>query len=533
MSSYQNENLAETVKQKIKLFTKESYFKYFNYILIEKSKNISAFQKISSLSFSIEKEFKEKSKKNKIKLKGKENSEHSIWYIIMLLICDNTNHNKKYYKRNEFNLNPICYSYLTNLCQKKIKLLISFSINHRLTLGTLVKYYLDLCINQMNQKDMNDELQTNNILSRPSAILDYRKFNKKTNQKVILKESNNNNSNNKNIDNSNEIDNNKKSNQKKKLEYCNSFTRLFIGEIDANSVRERYLSNMVIKKRKELHLYNSYTDLSNMYLKRLYNKLFKKENKKVMDRDMMQVLNQFKNDTKKVESYQRNILILEKFEKNRENNNNEFDEVKELLKNELKAQKKIYMEHGINDNEKNNNCNHFKRRKYYPRFLSLSPSPKSNNFYKINSHIFYKNNDNNNNDNKSQCLSSFNLSSNNNNNTKRMRCVSASVKKSRHDLKKEIASKIGILCSTINIKEKNQNHTNNNISQKEKIFTLMKDKKNYNLNKNNQIHINRSNSILIKMKNELKENNDIIRKRRQYKLKNYLNKNDFFYTKMN
>jgi len=527
MSSYQNENLAETVKQKIKLFTKESYFKYFNYILIEKSKNISAFQKISSLSFSIEKAFKEKPKKNKIKLKDKENSEHSIWYIIMLLICDNTNHNKKYYKKNEFNLNPICYSYLTNLCQKKIKLLISFSINHRLTLGTLVKYYLDLCINQMNQKDMNDELQTNNILSRPSAILDYRKFNKKTNQKVILKESNNNNSNNKNIDNSNEIDNNKKSNQKKKLEYCNSFTRLFIGEIDANSVKERYLSNMVIKKRKELHLYNSYTDLSNMYLKRLYNKLFKKENKKVMDRDMMQVLNQFKNDTKKVESYQRNILILEKFEKNRENNNNEFDEVKELLKNELKAQKKIYMEHGTNDNEKNNNCNHFKRRKYYPRFLSLSPSPKSNNFYKINSHIFYKNNDNNNNDNKSQCLSSFNLSSNNN--TKRMRCASASVKKSRNDLKKEIASKIGLLCSTINIKEKNQNHTNNNISQIVKIFTLMKDKKNYNLNKKNQIHLNRSNSILIKMK----ENNDIIRKRRQYKLKNYLNKNDFFYTKMN
>ena len=525
MSSYQNENLAESVKQKIKLFTKESYFKYFNYILIEKSKNISAFQKISSLSFSIEKLFKEKSKKNKLK----ENSHHSIWYIIMLLICDNSNHNKKYYKRNEFNLNPICYSYLTNICQKKIKLLISFSINHRLTLGTLVKYYIDLCINQMNQKEMNDNLQTNNILSRPSAILDYRKKKKKTNQKVILKESNNNNINNKNVDNSNEIDNNKKSNQKKKLEYCNSFTRLFIGEIDPNSVKERYLSNMVIKKRKELHLYDSYTDLSNMYLKRLYNKLFKKENKKVIDRDMIQVLNQFKNDTKKVENYQRNILILENFEKNRENNNNEFDEVKELLKNKLKAQKKMYMEHGTNDNEKNNNSNHFKRRKYYPRFLSLSPSPKSNNFFKLNSHIFYKKNDNINNDNKSQCLSSFNLSSNNNN-TKRMRCTSASVKKSRYDLKKEIASKIGKLYSTINIKEKNPNHTNNNISQKEKISILMKDKNNY---KKNQIHIKRSNSILVKMKKELKENNDTIRKRKNYKLKNFLNKNDFFYTKMN
>ena len=112
-----------------------------------------------------------------------------------------------------------------------------------------------------------------------------------------------------------------------------------------------------------LFIFNKF-NLSNMYLKRLYNKLFKKENKKVIDRDMIQVLNQFKNDTKKVENYQRNILILENFEKNRENNNNEFDEVKELLKNKLKAQKKMYMEHGTNDNEKNNNSNHFKRRKY-------------------------------------------------------------------------------------------------------------------------------------------------------------------------
>jgi len=529
MSSYQNENLAETVKQKIKLFTKESYFQYFNYILTEKSKNISAFQKISSLSFSIEKLFEEKSKKNKIKFKGKENSYHSIWYLLMLLICDKSNHYKKYYKKNEFNLNPICYSYLTNLCQKKIKLLISFSISHRLALGSLVKYYLDLCINQMNQKEMNDNLETNNLLFRPSAVLDYRNFNKKTNKKVILKESNN-----KNIDNNNEIDSNKKSNAKKKLEYCNSFTRLFIGEIDANSVRERYLSNMVIKKRKELHLYNSYTDLSNMYLKRLYNKLFKKENKKTIDRDMIPVLNQFKNDTKKVESYQRNILILEKL-KNRDNK--EFDEVKELLKNELKNQKKLYMEQNKesnnNNKENNNKSNQLKKRKFYPRFLSLSPSPKiKNNFNKIHNHIFY-NSDNINNDTKSQCLSSFYLSSNNNNNNKGMRCASASVKSSRHDLKKEIISKFGILSTINNIKENNKNHTNNNnISHKDKISTLMKDKNIYNFTKKNNMCYKRSNSILMKMKKELKENNDKINKRKQFKLKNFLNKNDFFFTKM-
>ena len=245
---------------------------------------------------------------------------------------------------------------------------------------------------------------------------------------------------------------------------------------------------------------------------------------------MIPVLNQFKNDTKKVENYQRNILILEKLEKNRENNNNnEFDEVKELLKNELKNQRRLYMEqnNGSNEKEKRNNNNQFKRRKFHQRYLSLSPSPKSkNNFYIINSHFFNNNNDNINSDNKSQCLS-FNLSSNINNNTRRMRCASVSVKNSRYDFNKEISSKIGILYSTINKKEKYANHTNNNNLHKEKISNLLNDKTNYNFDKKNKIYIKRSRTVSMKMK-KLKENKDIIRKR-HFKLKNFLNKEDFFY----
>jgi len=52
------------------------------------------------------------------------------------------------------------------------------------------------------------------------------------------------------------------------LEYSNSFTRLFIGETDEASIRERYLSNMIVKKQKQLHLLNSYSELSVMYLKK-------------------------------------------------------------------------------------------------------------------------------------------------------------------------------------------------------------------------------------------------------------------------
>ena len=52
MSDYQNDYLGEAVRQKIKLFTKESYFKCFNYILTEKSQNLPAFKKFSNISFS-------------------------------------------------------------------------------------------------------------------------------------------------------------------------------------------------------------------------------------------------------------------------------------------------------------------------------------------------------------------------------------------------------------------------------------------------------------------------------------------------
>jgi hypothetical protein len=120
------------------------------------------------------------------------------------------------------------------------------------------------------------------------------------------------------------------------LDYNNSFTRLFIGETDEDSIRERYLSNMVVKKHKQLHLLNNYMDLSSMYLKRMYYKLFKKEGGKgVMDKDMINVINQFENDHKKVEIFQRNAAISDK--------THNFDYMKNQLLLELQNQKQKYI----------------------------------------------------------------------------------------------------------------------------------------------------------------------------------------------
>ena len=70
MNDNKNNYLIEAVKQKIKLFTKESYYSYFNYILTEKAKKCSSFKKKTVLSFSVEFLLKEKEKaKNALKIK--------------------------------------------------------------------------------------------------------------------------------------------------------------------------------------------------------------------------------------------------------------------------------------------------------------------------------------------------------------------------------------------------------------------------------------------------------------------------------
>ena len=55
-----NDVIQEIIINKIKLFTKDNYFKYFSNILVELSHNILAFQKKSSLSITISSNTKDK-----------------------------------------------------------------------------------------------------------------------------------------------------------------------------------------------------------------------------------------------------------------------------------------------------------------------------------------------------------------------------------------------------------------------------------------------------------------------------------------
>ena len=359
MYEYQADNLNEEINQKIRFFTNEKYFKLFSYMLTKKSKNFSAFKKVSSLVLSIdylekEKEIKKNKKLNLVK-KEENKKQISPWFYFMIHIC-NVPNKKKYIKpkKNEFNIETIIYSYMTSLCQNKIKLLNNFSITHHLNMDKLVKFYLDLCLNKIVQEKENiknneieeqnsfDNNNINNIYNRnhhkrkskfkftfkfPSS--DYKnKINFKSQKNHQIKS-------NTKIKISNLFQSRNKK-DRKQIDYSQSFTRLFIGETDQKSVIARYLSNIVIKKIKQMHLFNKKINLSSLYLKKMYKKLFRDENN--IDNEMNVLVNKFKLDSKMVENYKRNTLSFDK----KQNEEKYIDEDREKLQKQLDKQINVY-----------------------------------------------------------------------------------------------------------------------------------------------------------------------------------------------
>ena len=225
------------------------------------------------------------------------------------------------------NLNPICFHYLRNLCYVKIKKLTNLSVIEQVSMERVIPLFLELCEKRIilikekkrgksfnkigsNYIQINKEKRASLLIPRPNSILPRPKLNLK---KISGK-------------NGPSI---------QPLEYSNSFTRLFIGETDEESIRERYLSNMIVKKQKQMHLLHSYGDLSYMYLKKMYKKMFKFEGKKgAMDYDMINIMNQFQNDHKKIDNFQRNSLSNEKMP------HYMYDNGQNVFMNDLEKQKK-------------------------------------------------------------------------------------------------------------------------------------------------------------------------------------------------
>ena len=364
MYEYTKENLTDEINQKIKFFSKEKYFNLFSYMLIKKSKNFSAFKKVSSLVLSIDnfakqKEFR-KCKKLNITINEEKRNKISPWFYLMIYIC-NIRNKKRFIKlkKNELNIDPIIYAYMVNYCQNKLKLLHNFSIHHNLNLTNLVKLYLDLCSYQIlldKEENSEDENINQNIINN---IKYYSQRKTKFNIKELKMYNSNNPSRNKiniRLQNNKTALTSKKNSKiklstyieskskkdKKKIIYSNSFTRLFIGETDQTSVKKQYISNVFIKNFCLLKLFNKKIDVPTLYLKKFYNKLSKKEN--LIDSGMNNILNKFKSDSKMVETYQKNSLSFDKSKKN-------FDKKRENIKKQFRKKINIYTKPSLKNNK--------------------------------------------------------------------------------------------------------------------------------------------------------------------------------------
>ena len=274
-----DELIEELILEKIKLFTKENYFNTFSDILSKLSLDLYTFKKKESLSLSLSNQLRER-------------NFSSNWNIIYLLIF----HTKKDIIQTELNLHPFCFHYLMNLCHIKIKKLSKLSNEVHISLEKAVTMYLELCEKRIK---VNRALK---IKKRVSMVKAYRQLNVKPIKfsKIFLLG---------NDDKTKLMPKkiiSKFNTNTKSLDYNNSYTRLFIGDTDEQSIRERYLSNMVVKKQKELHLLNSIEDFSLVYLKQMYKKLFKSKERNSMDNDMMKIMKQFEEEHKKLHNLQRN-----------------------------------------------------------------------------------------------------------------------------------------------------------------------------------------------------------------------------------
>ena len=485
-------NIEKYILQKVKLYTNKYYFHLFQTILINLSKNISLYDKQTTLSQKLE--------NNKVK----------HWFFIMQIVLDKfkSKENSLIFENN-LNINSLVFSYLVKLCKLKIRKLIKLSIRENAPLDILLRLYLDLCDQIMypekyellkkekekkkkKQKDKDKKgieilLETtyknknnNNSSTQTSLMLTSRKLklNKKRELNKIRSSNDiyeNQNKSNSEEDESEEDENNV---QKKygigkiKLSYCNSLSRLFIGETDEKTVKEKYLKNITVKKEQKLN--GVKMTKAESYKKGIMNEIYKEKNRNkgvIIDQNMVKIIDKFNKDQKILEDYKKCLKLKMKTNSN---------------KNNIKILKYINLN---KNNTINTNINNSSNKKVLHNSMSCS-------YFVTNS----KNINNKNNNKKSRNNLKLSLHYNS--------------KKNGSYLKNILLSNYNIFHDIDNI-SKNQNKS---VGNKFKLKS-----------KNSNSLQNRNRKIAKYLRNKFKEYKNTFFSQKKYGLQNYMNKKDFFY----
>ena len=338
--------LEKIMKSKVILFNKASCFINFKNILLKLAYDIYINKQHNLLIDRIE------------KINKKDLS--SNWWYIMRSIFSNIYildfPNVKEFENNKDNhilnnlksyeIDKLQYFYLKKICMNKLTKLNILSYKLKLSLIKIIEIYLDLCIKeifnnkQLNNVKLNEKgkgilLNSYNAIDNLNKKFSYVRFGNKKKTKIhkylfnhffkndILNlKSNKNKKNNDDIitniisKNNNTIDLfGKRSNSaRQKLLYCNSYTRLFIGETDKESILERHLSNILVLKQNNLNVNGSYIDLSEGYLRKIFNKIYQNNSRKLLIDDYLRkTLDKFKVEQKYLnEANKKNTIKTQK-----------------------------------------------------------------------------------------------------------------------------------------------------------------------------------------------------------------------------
>ena len=245
-------------------------------------------------------------------------------------------------------INNLVFAYLNKICMTKLHKLILISNKDKIPLINLMKIYLGFC-SQYFAKNKTKKVEIIEVRNSPASLTKKLSQKFSTNEKIVnLNEDNNNNKTRKilklksnetykrnlSIEQSKvEEENNKEKNDlnsaydnmineqiqkslnklnsknkniNSKILYSSSIARLFIGETDKESIREKYLSNFEIKKEKKLKK-NKGKNLSSIFYKVFLTRL--EQNKKnklpLMERGIENILIKFQKNQEIIDKFMR------------------------------------------------------------------------------------------------------------------------------------------------------------------------------------------------------------------------------------
>ena len=286
-------DVEEYIHQKVKIFKNKTYFKLFQTILINLSKNITIYRKQYSLSGRMENNNSNNGKKEKI----------SFWFYIMKIVLDKLKAKEKaFFIKNNLDVNPLVFSYLVKLCKIKMVKLEKLSISENAPMENLIRLYLDLC-----QKEINPKIEDQNEEQKSTLEIVDNKNNKLSPKKTNQIKGNKN-------DNKREEDLNENDVKKKygigkiRLTYNRSLCRLFIGDTDEKSVQKKHLMGITVKKDRTLKINGIQMGKSESYAKRIINEIGE-EKGYYIDDDLHKILNKFKREQKFLDDYKKNLKL--------------------------------------------------------------------------------------------------------------------------------------------------------------------------------------------------------------------------------